>query len=121
MSTIFETRIQAVGPEAEKMVEEAGVFILFGDGAPDDLAQFCFTIDNKEVSGEIKPGGELLIDGHVYPITAVGNVVEKNLTALGHITVSLDGSHEGSLPGTMHVDIDDVPILREGTLIQIRS
>ncbi|MBY5034245.1 PTS glucitol/sorbitol transporter subunit IIA [Streptococcus gallolyticus] len=119
MSTIFETRIKAIGPEAENMIEEAGMFILFGDGAPDDLAQYCFTIDNKEVNGEIQPGGQLLIDGHAYPITAVGNVVEKNLSALGHITVSLDGSLESSLPGTLHVDVDDVPVLKEGALIQI--
>lgn len=119
MTTIFSTRIVAVGPEAANMITGAGMFILFGQGAPSDLAEFCFTIDNKELTGEIAVGGQLVIDGDVYPITAVGHLVEKNLSNLGHITVSLDGAVQASLPGTLHVDGHNLPTLTEHSVIEI--
>lgn len=119
MTTLFETYIVGIGPEAEGMLSEANMFILFGAGAPADLAEYCFTIDNKNLAGEIQIGGKLLVDGVAYPITAVGNLVETNLANLGHITVSLDGSEEGSLPGTLHIQAEALPQLKEGSLIQI--
>ena len=53
------------------------MFILFGEGAPADLAEFCFTMDNHELSGSIHPGSIMKIDGVDLPVTAVGNLVEK--------------------------------------------
>lgn len=119
MKKVFETKIIAIGPEAQNMITDAGMFILFGEGAPDDLAEFCFTIDNKTLTGHIQVGGFLVVDGLEYPITAVGSVVEKNLRNLGHITVSLDGSTEGSLPGTLHIQADDIPLLKENSVLQL--
>lgn len=119
MTALFETHIVGVGPEAEAMLSEANMFILFGVDAPADLAEYCFTIDNKNLSGKIEIGGKLLVDGIAYPITAVGKLVETNLANLGHITVSLDGSGEGSLPGTLHIKAESLPQLKDGSLIQI--
>ncbi|WP_373757038.1 PTS glucitol/sorbitol transporter subunit IIA, partial [Streptococcus ferus] len=45
--------------------------------------------------------------------------VDQNLKALGHITISLDGSSEESLPGTLHVQGDNNLTISEGTRIQI--
>lgn len=119
MSVIFETKVVAIGPEALGMIEGANMLILFGEGAPEDLAEFCFTIDNKDLKDRIHVGGRLLIDQQEFPITAVGDVVEKNLRNLGHISIHFDGSTEGSLPGTLHVQAEKLPILQEGTIIQL--
>ena len=119
MSVIFETKVVAIGPEALGMIEGANMLILFGEGAPEDLAEFCFTIDNKDLKDRIHVGGRLLIDQQEFPITAVGDVVEKNLRNLGHISIHFDGSTEGSLPGTLHVQSEKLPILQEGTIIQL--
>ncbi|MGT2753767.1 PTS glucitol/sorbitol transporter subunit IIA [Streptococcus ovis] len=121
MKKVFETKIIAIGPEAQNMIADAGMFILFGEGAPADLAEFCFTINDKTLARPIQIGGKLVVDGLEYPITAVGGVVEKNLSNLGHITVALDGSVEGSLPGTLHIQVENPPVLKEGTVIQIFS
>lgn len=121
MSTIFQTKVVAIGPEAAGMIEATNMLILFGEGAPADLAEFCFTIDSKELTGEIAVGGKLVIDSVAFPITAVGNVVEKNLSNLGHITINFDGSSQGSLPGTLHVAADRLPSLSEGSIIQIEA
>jgi PTS system glucitol/sorbitol-specific IIA component len=111
MSVIFETRVVAIGPEALGMIEGANMLILFGEGALADLAEFCFTIDNKDLKGSIPVGGKLRIDQQEFVITAVGNVVEKNL--------HFDGSSAGSLPGTLHVEGENLPSLQDGSVIQL--
>lgn len=119
MKKIFEAKVIQVGPEAQNMIQDANMLILFGEEAPGDLAEYCFKIDNKNLLGSILEGGKLVVDNQEYSITAVGNVVEKNLTALGHITISFDGSKEGSLPGTLHVAADQAVVIEKGSTIQI--
>ena len=114
MKKIFEAKVIQVGPEAQNMIQDANMLMLFGD-----LAEYCFKIDNKNLLGSILEGGKLVVDNQEYSITAVGNVVEKNLTGLGHITISFDGSKEGSLPGTLHVAADQAVVIEKGSTIQI--
>ena len=119
MKKIFEAKVIQVGPEAQNMIQDANMLILFGEEAPVDLAEYCFKIDNKDLLGSIQKGGKLVVDSEEYLITAVGNVVEKNLTGLGHITISFDASEEGSLPGTLHVAAEKEVVIVQGTTIQI--
>ena len=119
MKKIFEAKVIQVGPEAQNMIQDANMLILFGGEAPEDLAEYCFKIDNKDLLGSIQKGGKLVVDSEEYLITAVGNVVEKNLTGLGHITISFDASEEGSLPGTLHVAAEKEVVIAQGTTIQI--
>ena len=119
MKKIFEAKVIQVGPEAQNMIQDANMLILFGEEAPEDLAEYCFKIDNKDLLGSIQQGGKLVVDSEESLITAVGNVVEKNLTGLGHITISFDASEEGSLPGTLHVAAEKEVVIAQGTTIQI--
>ena len=119
MKKIFEAKVIQVGPEAQNIIQDANMLILFGEEAPEDLAEYCFKIDNKDLLGSIQKGGKLVVDSEEYLITAVGNVVEKNLTGLGHITISFDASEEGSLPGTLHVAAEKEVVIVQGTTIQI--
>ena len=119
MKKIFEAKVIQVGPEAQNMIQDANMLILFGEEAPEDLAEYCFKIDNKDLLGSIQKGGKLVVDSEEYLITAVGNVVEKNLTGLGHITISFDASEEGSLPGTLHVAAEKEVVIVQRTTIQI--
>ena len=77
MKKIFEAKVIQVGPEAQNMIQDANMLILFGEEAPGDLAEYCFKIDNKNLLGSILEGGKLVVDNQEYSITAVGNVVEK--------------------------------------------
>lgn len=119
MDMIFKTEIIAVGVEAQSMLDESQLFILFSGDAPQDLADYCFMISNKELDGHILPSCKLVIDEVAYPITAVGAVVEKNLAELGHITISLSGENEATLPGTLYIQADKKPVLTQGTTLQI--
>ncbi|SJZ74648.1 PTS system, glucitol/sorbitol-specific IIA component [Pilibacter termitis] len=115
---LFETTITAIGIEAEKLAEE-NMVILFGDEAPDFLADYCYKIILKNLEGEIHAGMTLQIANVPYEIMAVGDVVVKNLNELGHITIKLDGSTNAELPGTLYVEEKELPEITVGTTIAI--
>ena len=121
MEKIFEASVISVGLKAEEMIDEANMMILFGEEAPNDLADYCYKISNKNLKGTISPGGEVVIDGTHLLITSVGDVVEKNLVSLGHITISMDGDTEKTLPGMLHVKKDVEMQIQNNSLIQIFS
>ena len=120
MSLVYENRVKGAGDMVSAFQGEK-MFILFGDNAPDTLKDFCYTIDIKDTNKEISVGQILNIDGSKFEITAVGNVAEKNLTSLGHMTVVFDGSKEAALPGSIYVENADMPELKIGTTIKIEG
>ncbi|HEY0222864.1 MAG TPA: PTS glucitol/sorbitol transporter subunit IIA [Lactovum miscens] len=121
MEKIFEASVISVGSKAEEMIGEANMIILFGEEAPNDLAEYCYKISNKNLIGTISPGGEIVIDGTHILITSVGDIVEKNLVSLGHITISMDGNTQKTLPGMLHVEKGIVTKIQNNTVIQIFS
>ena len=55
------------------------------------------------------------IDDQTWTITALGEVAEKNLANLGHVTLVFDGDSEPRMPGAVHLaGIDEVPALVQG-------
>lgn len=119
MAQIYTTTVRGIGPEAASFAEQ-GMYVLFGDGAPASLADFCFTIDINRSADNIRPGDRLVIDGTAYPITAVGGLVRKNLDGLGHITLNFDGAARAQLEGTLHVQ-GEAPALTIGSTISIEN
>ena len=119
MAQIYTTTVRGIGPEAASFADQ-GMYILFGDGAPAALADFCFTIEMNQSRDDIRPGHRLVIDGAAFPVTAVGSLVRKNLDGLGHITVTFDGATEAQLGGTLHVQ-GQPPALSIGSTISIES
>lgn len=119
MAQIYTTTVKGIGPEAASFADQ-GMYVLFGDGAPASLADFCFTIDMNQSTDDIKPGDRLVIDGVAFPVTAVGNLVRKNLDGLGHITVNFDGAAQAQLEGTLHVQ-GRPPTLTIGSTISIEN
>lgn len=116
--TVFMTQIKAIGSEAESL-KEGQIMILFGEDAPEMLAEFCYTIVVNTIKDEIKVGQNIIFDGIPYFITAVGDVVKKNLESLGHITIKFDGSREAELPGTLYVEGKELPEIKIDSKIEI--
>lgn len=115
---IFETQVTNIGPEAQ-MFRSENMLILFGDEAPETLADYCYNIDLQASTSDILPGMIFSFDEQSYKITAVGDVVKKNLDDLGHITLRFDGSAEAELPGTLYVEEKEMPLIEVGTKISI--
>ena len=117
MKTIYENTIKGVGDLASAFAEEKTI-ILFGDSAPDTLKDYCYSIDVKKAECTIEPGQTLEIDGKQYKILLTGHVMQKNLEALGHISIQFNGAEDG-LPGSMVVEEAEVPILHIGSVIRV--
>lgn len=95
------------------------MLILFGDDAPAGLKDYCYGVDLNPIEGEIKVGDHVAFDDQIYEITAVGNLVQKNLVDLGHITMKFGGSREPELAGTLYLEDKDMPKIDVGTQIKI--
>lgn len=119
MTAIYENKVKNIGPEVGAF-EGDEIIILFGDNAPDTLKDYCHIIDIKPTQGTINVGQTLLLDGESFKITAVGNVAEKNLVDLGHMTIAFNGATEAALPGTIYVKGNNIPKLKIGSTIIIQ-
>lgn len=115
---IFQTEIIELGEQVDAFFEE-GMFVLFGENASDALKDFCYFIDTKDVDGTIKPGNKLVIDNNEFLITAVGDIAQPNLEALGHLTVVFSGAKEAGLPGSICVEAKPMPKLLAGSKLSI--
>lgn len=118
MKTVYENTVKSLGACVDDFQDEA-MFILFGDNAPDTLKDYCYCIDVNPILAEIEAGQKAVIDGEEYKITAVGDMVMRNLGNLGHVTFSFDGATEPELPGTIYLEKKPMPKLKVGSKISI--
>jgi PTS system glucitol/sorbitol-specific IIA component len=117
--TVYETKVVDMGAEAE-MFQAENMMILFGEEVPEDLANYAYIIHVNPIDGEIKEGMTLTVADEAYTITAVGNVVNKNLGDLGHITLNFNGAEEAELPGTLYLEEKALPNVEVGTTLTIQ-
>jgi PTS system glucitol/sorbitol-specific IIA component len=121
MTEIYRTTVQDAGPMAQTFVAE-GLFVTFGTNAPDALREFCYIVDVTRTTAELAPGQRFTVDGRSFPITAVGDVAQRNLESLGHITVNIDGDTEPKLPGAIHIRCDGpAPAITVGSVLTIEA
>lgn len=117
--SVFETKVINIGSEAPMFLEEK-MIVLFGENAPDDLADYTYNIELNPVNEPIRPGMDLIIDNDTFKITAVGDVVNKNLADLGHITLKFDGSETPELAGTLYLEEKEAPNMSIDSTIVIQ-
>lgn len=121
MTVIYRNTVRAVGPEAASFLAER-MLVTFGDQAPEELRDFCYALPPATSTAVIKVGDALVLDGARFPITALGDVAQKNLDSLGHVTLVFDGAGEPRLSGAVHVSAEGaLPTLREGSTITVES
>ena len=97
---MYQVTIKGKGAMVDAFREE-GIFVTFGDNAPDTLKDFCYSIDVNPVDGEVTPGCKLVIDGKEFKIVKVGEVANENL------------------PGTICMEKAELPALDIGSTIAI--
>ncbi|WKV10222.1 PTS glucitol/sorbitol transporter subunit IIA [Thermoanaerobacterium sp. CMT5567-10] len=120
MNKIYETKVTKIGVNVLDFYNEK-ILILFKDNAPAELIDYCILHSLNKLYGEIKEGDILRINEKEFKITAVGDLVNKNLKALGHICLKFDGSTEAELPGSLYVEDKEIPKINIGDIIIIRK
>lgn len=118
MKVIYENTVRALG-QCVKEFQDSNMFILFGDSAPEELKDYCYSISVNPVNGTIAAGQILKIDDNEYKITAVGEEAPVTLAGLGHCTVNFSGATQVELPGTIYVESKPMPDIQVGTIIQV--
>lgn len=102
MHIIWQSTITRIGSKATEALAEH-MLITFREGAPSDIADYCFIHHHGELNGELIRGITLQLADQCYPVTAVGNVAQNNLQQLGHVTLHFDGARQAAYPGCVHV------------------
>lgn len=116
MKTIYENEIKAIGPMAQAF---EGIIVFFGDSAPDEIKDFCYSTSVNPINGTIAAGQTLKFDEEEFKITAVGSEAPHTLAGLGHCTINFNGATEVDLPGTIYVESKPMPNVQVGTKIKI--
>lgn len=114
--SLYNVEIIKVGKCALEALED-NMLILFNRSVPVDAEEYCFIHTHDQLKGEISVGGEVVIDGRTYPITAVGDAVNQNLGNLGHITLRFDSSYEADFIGSLHLAGTQPNSLSVGSII----
>ena len=118
MNIIYENQVKAIGSCVDEFQEE-GIFIIFGEQAPEELRDYCYSVSVNPIHGKIEAGQTLKIGENTYQITAVGEEAPVTLAGLGHCTINFSGQTEVDLPGTIYVENKPMPKVEIGTMIQI--
>jgi PTS system glucitol/sorbitol-specific IIA component len=114
----YKTRVVAIGPLVPEFVEQR-ILVFFQVGAPPELAEFSILTEPTELVEDVRPGDRIVIDGHSYRVTAVGEVANTNLRNLGHLILKCNSRTEPELPGDVCTQAKDLPPIRVGTTIRI--
>lgn len=101
MSVFLKTRITAVGPEVAELAE-GGVLILFGDGAPEELAEVSVlhAVEEGPVAEAPGAGSSITVGDTVSAeITAIGDMAWNKVRDIGHVVVNFNGAEAVERPG----------------------
>ncbi|MDY4281424.1 MAG: PTS glucitol/sorbitol transporter subunit IIA [[Pasteurella] mairii] len=119
MTIIYETEFTKVGDFARDALTE-NMLIIFKQGAPADLEDYCFIHSHGELTTALQVGDIAEFDGVAYPITAIGDVASVNLKELGHVTWRFDGATTAEYPGTIHI-LGEIPsAVKENSVLKIK-
>mgnify|MGYP002771715254 FL=1 len=116
MKVIYENQIKAMGAIVNAF---EGMLLLFGENAPEELKDYCCSVEVNSINGTIAAGQTLMFDDEEYKITAVGEEAPHTLAGLGHCTINFSGQTEVELPGTIYVENKEMPAVSVGTILKI--
>lgn len=118
MKIIYENKVKGMGDSVEEFKGD-NMFIIFGDNAPEEIRDYCYSVDITPLNGTIAAGQTLKVGDNSYKITSVGYEAPVTLAGLGHCTINFSGLTEPELPGSIYVEEKPMPEIGIGTVIQI--
>jgi glucitol/sorbitol PTS system EIIA component len=114
----YASVVVSVGDMASEFFA-AGIVVLFGEGAPEELEDVAVIHRPTTVDGGIVAGDQVHLGDEVLTVLAVGDVADENLVNLGHLSLKRNGQHEVALPGDVCCDKGPIPRLQPGDVIRI--
>ncbi len=114
----YASVVVSVGDLASEFFD-AGIVVLFGEDAPEELADFAVIHRPTVTGGDLAPGDLVHLGDEVITVLAVGEVADENLVNLGHLSLKRNGEQEAALPGDVCCDRGPIPSLVPGDTIRI--
>lgn len=114
----YEANVTGLGPLVAEFID-AGILVLFGEGAPDELVEFSILHDGKALHEPVAPGDVIVLDDQSFRVLAVGEVANTNLANLGHLVMKFNGASTPEMPGDVCVEALPIPPLHIGSRLQI--
>lgn len=116
----YSATVTAIGPLTVEFVE-AGILVLFGASAPEELQEFAIIHDGVDLAAPVAAGDTVKIDAASFNVLAVGDVANDNLKNLGHLVLKFNGQTEPELPGDVCVESQPLPPVTVGTVLRIEG
>jgi PTS system glucitol/sorbitol-specific IIA component len=120
MDIVYDITLNRIGPLCAELLESNGMAIIFDDCAQEELFQICLLHAHQPLLRPVRVADLVSIDEQEYRVTAVGDVANKTLEELGHVTLMFDGAHEPQRPGCIHLGTTH-PRFAVGSRIRIRG
>jgi PTS system glucitol/sorbitol-specific IIA component len=114
----YNATITAIGPLVQEFLNE-GIIVLFGQQAPEELAEFAILHDGTTLHAPLAAGDVVTMGDESYTVLAVGEVASDNLRNLGHLVLKCNGQHEVEMPGDVCVEAKPLPHLEVGMGLQV--
>lgn len=100
----YSTTVTAIGEEVSSLLE-AGVLILYADGAPPALAEVSVQHRVETVHHEAPLVGARFVVGNLSTrVTAVGPSAWDKVKDMGHVVINFNGSSLAERPGEICVE-----------------
>lgn len=116
----YSTKIVGIGGEVAKFTSLVKMLVIFDDSMVlPELRDFSVLHSGNKLTDVIKAGDTLQIGESEFKILNVGNEVNNNITALGHIVIKFNNDKEDLLEGSIHVEDKPIPKIRIGDEIAI--
>jgi PTS system glucitol/sorbitol-specific IIA component len=116
----YQATITAIGPLVAEFIEH-NILVLFGETAPEELAEFSIIHDGKDLYETIQVGDVFCLGDSKFQILAVGDVASENLATLGHLILKFYGESEPELPGDVCLEAKPLPKIGLGLTIRIEE
>ena len=117
----YSTVVTAIGPLLGEFLAE-GIIVLFNQDAPEELWDFAVIHRPEGTFEEVKPGDLVRFGSHdPIRVTAVGEVANKNIEALGHAVFKCNGNAAAELPGDVCLENVPLPQVEVGQTVRIEA
>lgn len=120
MSTQFKAKIANVGQSVDRFLGEKLLLVFSNADVMSEVKNYSVLITEIDFPGHIEPGQCLCISGECFEITAVGDIAEKNLRTINHVTFKANGAKEAEIPGTIYLEDKAFPEIKQNTWIEIK-
>lgn len=118
MALKYQATVTAIGELVGDFLAE-GIVVLFGENAPEELAEFAILHDGTELHAPLEVGDMVCFGSACAQILAVGDVASDNLRNLGHLVLKFNGESEIEMPGDVCVEKIGIPAITVGTVLTV--